>query len=336
MIGFYVHHHGNEHLHRALAVSRAFDRPVTGLSSLERPVLWPGAWVRLDRDDEGDTSGDPTVRGRVHWAPRGHPGLRSRMAEIAAWISHLQPSLLVVDGSVEVSLLARLHGVPVVSVVAPGHRGDDAHRLGFDVADALVAFWPAEAQEMLLDVPASVLRRIHPVGALSRFDEALAGRAARASRAERREVALIRSGRPGSWSPELLQEVREQTPGWTWTVVGQAHARDETDEAETIRRADVVVTHAGQGALADVAALRRPAVVVPEPSPHDEQRVTAEVLRRAALPVLVTDQPIGTDWAERLTEAAALDGEDWARWCDGDAIGRLLDVVRATAKVEPS
>ena len=153
---------------------------------------------------------------------------------------------------------------------------------------------------MLLDVPASVLRRIHPVGALSRFDEALAGRAARASRAERREVALIRSGRPGSWSPELLEYwCRPRAgPGPSW----QAHARDETDEAETIRRADVVVTHAGQGALADVAALRRPAVVVPEPSPHDEQRVTAEALRRAGLPVLVTAQPTATEWAERLTE----------------------------------
>jgi hypothetical protein len=49
--------------------------------------------------------------------------------------------------------------------------------------------------------------------------------------------------------------------------------------------ADVVITHAGQSCVADVAAARRPAIVLPQPRPFDEQHATAETLRRHRLAV---------------------------------------------------
>ena len=40
MIGYYVHHQGNGHLHRAMTVAPHLPEPVTGFSSLPRPESW--------------------------------------------------------------------------------------------------------------------------------------------------------------------------------------------------------------------------------------------------------------------------------------------------------
>ncbi len=96
-----------------------------------------------------------------------------------------------------------------------------------------------------------------------------------------------------------------------------------------IRDAAVVVTHAGQNAVAEVAAARRPVVVVPQQRPHDEQRTTARVLASGEWPAVVLD-----DWPDDegpLDAAAELDGEQWAAWCDGRAVERFADVVSAVA-----
>ena len=75
------------------------------------------------------------------------------MATLASWIARERPAAVVVDVSVEVALLARLCGTPVVVVALPGERTDRTHRAAYDLADALLAPWPAEAHAR--DWPAS-------------------------------------------------------------------------------------------------------------------------------------------------------------------------------------
>ena len=129
VIGYYVHHVGAGHLHRARAVAAGW-RPRSPVSPRCRgPRLARATWVRLVRDDYAPDPCDPTARGRLHWVPerRRRPappdGRACRRGSTTA-----RPDVLVSDVSVEVALLARLHGVPVVSVVLPGRRGDRAHR----------------------------------------------------------------------------------------------------------------------------------------------------------------------------------------------------------------
>ncbi|MFC8762138.1 MULTISPECIES: glycosyltransferase [Streptomyces] len=45
----------------------------------------------------------------------------------------------------------------------------------------------------------------------------------------------------------------------------------------------MVVTHAGQNAVAECAAARVPAVVVPQSRPHGEQHATAHALAEGGL-----------------------------------------------------
>lgn len=314
-IGYYVHHVGRGHLHRATALATHLAQtggpPVTGLSSLPRPVGWPGDWIRLARDDDGDTPSS-TARGRLHWAPLQHDGLLSRTAAVSAWIERERPRAVIVDVSVEMVLLVRLHGVPVVSVVQPGRRDDPAHLLGFDLADALVAFWPPEAHGMLLGVPPQTRERVRCLGALSRFP--VHDRPPR--RAGRRALLLLGGG--GHSRPPV------PAGAWAWTTLGVDSWVD--DPSRLLRAADVVVTHAGQNALAEAAATRCPAVVVPQERPHEEQVTTAMALRDGGWPVVVLDEWPTDD--EALDKAALLDGDSWSGWCDGLAVERYGSVVR--------
>ena len=99
------------------------------------------------------------------------------------------------------------------------------------------------------------------------------------------------------------------------------------DPSPFLLGADVVVTQAGESALADVAAHRRPAVVVPSDRPHGEQEATAALLARGDWPAVVVPRFPSTGWAELLDRAAALDGRAWSSWCDGRAAERFADIV---------
>jgi len=62
---------------------------------------------------------------------------------------------MMVDVSVEVSVLARLMGVPVVTMVLPGSRSDQPHRLGYALAAMLIA---KPCSRMRITVPSSFPR----------------------------------------------------------------------------------------------------------------------------------------------------------------------------------
>lgn len=320
MIGYYVHHVGRGHLHRATALASLLDHPVTGLSSLPRPDGWEGEWIELERDDTTGPGADPTAHGALHWVPERDPGLLDRMSTISQWCAKARPDLMVSDVSVEVALLARLHGIRVLSVVLPGHRADAAHRLGFAASAALVSFWPESAAGMVSGIDTAAMRRWHRVGAMSRYpvsDTPAPG--------ARRVVVLNGSGGDAVGAAEI-EAAREQTPDWDWQVLGPGGSW-VADPYPVLLGADVIVTHAGQNALAEVASARRPAVVVPGDRPHLEQRTTAQVLADGPWPVLVESQFPTTGWRERLETAAALDGTAWSSWCDGQAATRFAAVV---------
>jgi hypothetical protein len=337
MIGYYVHHHGRGHVTRASTLLPHLPpgEEVTGLSSLARPPGWPQLWVQLDPDADDDPfelPADPTAGGTFHWVPRGHDGLRSRMSTISRWIDATRPSVVVVDTSVEVAALCRLHGVPVVSLIQPGDRTDRPHVLGLGLAERLVAPWPAHVADVVRGVDPADPRLVH-VGAFSRFDDR---EPAAPPPAGSRQVVVLAGAGGSALTQEALQHARETTPGWEWTVLGGPDGTWVDDPWAALCAADVVVTHAGQNALAEVAAARRPAVVVPEERPHDEQRTTAAALHAdGRLPVVVRDRFPDHGWPQVLERAARLDGDCWSLWNDGHGAARLADVVLEVAGLAP-
>jgi hypothetical protein len=333
VIGYYIHHQGRGHLHRAQVLAAglaAAGEQVTGLSSLPRPASWPGAWLQLPRDDVADRHVDATAGGRLHWVPVGDEGHRQRMTMLSRWIDETVPSAVVVDVSAEVALLVRLHGVRVVSMVLPGRRTDPAHLTAFHLSSALVAAWPVDAGAgdltMTPGLPDELCSRLVPIGGVSRLPVAHPG-----PRRPGPRRAVVLQGRGGQRLTEhVAPELDELLPGWQWTVLG-GEGTWVDDPAAALLDADVVVTNAGQGSVADVAACRRPAVVVPSPRPFAEQMTTAEVLGRGRWPAVTAATTAEALTPEVLDRAQRLDGSLWAGWCDGEAPVRFAAFVQALA-----
>jgi len=329
VIGYYVHHVGRGHLRHAQSIAAELKQPLTGLSSLPRPAGWRGDWITLARDDEAVHPVDPRAFGQLHWAPRGDTGLRARMAAIARWIETTGPTVLVVDVSVEVAVCARLFGIPVVVMALPGNRSDPAHRLGYSLADKIIAPWPPGLAALDRPLGSWVKRTVH-VGGISRF--AGRDRPAPAGRGSARVLVLEGTGGAARTDAEI-QAAAAATPGHSWRRLGIGSW--VADPWETICRADVVVSHAGLGALADIAAARRPAIVFPQPRPHDEQQVTVAALSDAKLAVTAPGWPEPHEWPHYLEQAGRLGGAGWARWCahDGGARRAAAAITRVAGEV---
>ena len=328
MIGYYVHHHGSGHLSRATALARVLGDDLTGLSSLARPAGWTGDWLQLPADTGPDTDEpvDPTARGALHWVPRRAAGVRARAAALSDWLERARPRAIVTDVSVEVALLARLHGIPVVVVAQPGRRDDEAHRLAYRIADRVVGFWPAGFDVLQTAEPLG--ERFAAVGALSRFPvaEPVDGAASSGD-------ILVFSGTGGSGPGSLnavVRAARAALPDRHFTELVDASA---AQVEAALARASLVFSHCGQNAVAEIASARVPAVLVAEPRPFAEQEAMAAALAVSDLPVeVITAESAETaDWTALAARLEAADGDAWAEWVDGSAAERAAQVIRDVA-----
>lgn len=302
MIGWYVHHHGHGHANRATQVARHLAAPVVGLGSMPRPEGWPGTWVTLPADVVTDAT-DPTAGGVFHWAPLGVAGHRNRLADIAGLLRQ-EVSLMVVDVSAEVSLLARLMGVRTVVFGMRGDRRDRPHRAAYDSADLIIAPWPGLATEPTW--PEHWLAKTCHVGAISRFDDCTV------SPPEGHNRVLAMWGAGGSTvSPADFRAATLATPGWEWRIRIPG-TRPSPDIWADLNWADVVITHAGQNAVAEVAAAERPAVVVAQPRPYDEQHATVAALRSLGCCVALDAWPAPEHWPSLLVHAQGF--QAWDLW----------------------
>ena len=329
-VAWYVHHHGSGHLGRLRAVAPHLDADVVALSTLPEPAGLPAHvdWVRLDRDDDPDPSGrppaaaDPAAGGLLHWAPLLHPGHRGRLARIARELDARAAATIVVDVSVEVTVFARLLGVPPVLVAQPGLRDDGPHALGLRAAARVLAPWPADV------LPAAHLEpvrdRVVFTGGISRFD-------GRETPGAAREGVLVLGGRGGSGvTAEHVDAAARATPGRRWTALGAGAAWSD-DPWRELTAAQTVVSFAGQNSVADLAVAGARAVVVPQDRPFDEQAVTARALGRAGLAVVEPVWPEPDRWPEVLDRAEALE-PDWSVWGTAGAAARAAEAIVDVAR----
>lgn len=330
VIGYYVHHQGRGHLHRAVAIAARAQTLITGLSTLPRPVDWAGDWVELADDAGAGPETRPDAGGRLHYVPYAHDGLRSRMAALSAWIADTRPDALVVDVSVEVALLARLHGVPVLTMAQPGRRRDPAHTLGYSVSEQILAPWPALAGQIWqADATATTGKVVH-LGAISRFG-VLTGPVLGTP-----STVLVLNGVGGGALTGPVGRAAAATPDWDWAHLGPGGVWLD-DPWPLLTTAAVVVSHCGQNAVAEIAAARRRAILVPQRRPFGEQSAMAAALRRVGAPAIVLDAwPAPSVWPDLLQRAEALDGAGWSVWNDGAGpalAARTLDAAATSRAV---
>ncbi|MDQ4038950.1 MAG: hypothetical protein M3313_11545 [Actinomycetota bacterium] len=353
MIGYYAHHVGAGHLHRAAAVAAHLGRGMTVLTSADCHVSVNQ--VRLARDDDPPAEGDVTAGHSLHWVPVGHNGLRDRTSQIVGWTEEQRCSVLVSDVSVEVLLLTRLLSIPPVAVAMRGRRLDRPHALGYDVSCAIIAPWPRLTHGRW---PQRWLDKTVWVGPVSRFD----GRARVPGRCQGPgRCVVLMLGRGGDSMTETALSEAAAVPDTHWHLLGRppehpevstaeqhggssdrdGRDRDSVDRGSSDRhatveragwladpwpvlcRADVVVTAPGDAAIADIAAAGRPLIVVPQHRPFDEQQAQAAALVRHWLCLSVPTWPDRQHWPELLDRAQSLGGAGWSAYYDGLGSARM-------------
>lgn len=327
MIGLYVHHHGRGHVARAEAILRHLRSPATVLSSADLTGADLGGATVVELPLDVPAAGEPPPPDpppHLHHAPLDCAGQRERTARIATWIARVRPSVLVVDVSVEVALLARLCGVPYVYVRQHGERTDLPHRLAYAGASALLAPYPAWLEEGDTGV-----RTVY-TGGFSRLD----GRPGRDAPGRRR--ALVLQGGGGGEVP--AEALARAAPEWTVLVAGgvpaaagarAVHLGRLDDPWEALLDADVVVGHAGHNVVMEAAAARRPLVCVAEDRPFGEQHAKAAALRRTGTAVVRETWPRAEQWQAALDEALAMGDAGARRLCDGRGAGRAAAFLDA-------
>ncbi|ARJ03934.1 hypothetical protein GCM10010988_26120 [Cnuibacter physcomitrellae] len=333
-IGWYVHHHGAGHLTRLLAVRPHLDDEVVVLSSMPAPSSLPPRtrWVALPRDDDGfggstgaaeaPVEADPTVGGLLHWAPLGHAGHRARLASIADVARDSTLDAMVVDVSVEVTLLSRLLGIPTVVFSQPGDRTDEPHRLAYRAASAIIAPWPEGVLSDAALLPVS--DRVRWTGGISRYEPVPS--ASRSASATSRGGGVVVLGAHPGLDVEGLRLAAEGA-GLAMTRVGATRETWTADPWPLLVAADVVISAAGQNSVADLAAADARAIVLPQARPFGEQDATGRVLDSLGLAV-VAAPPRGAEAWRGLLDAALGLRPDWGRWQVAGAARRAADSIR--------
>lgn len=333
-IGYYVHHQGAGHLHRAMSIARHLARPVTllgtGLGKVDAAVLdLPDD--RLTEVFEG-RDGESERPEAFHYAPLGHDGVRTRMAMLARWMQEQNPALLIVDVSVEIALFGRLLSVPTLVVRLAGDRTDVPHLEAFRAATRLIAPFPE-----ILDSPETPAW----VGAKTIYAGLLAERSAGASEGDGRVVVLLGRGGDGVSGRDLADAART-VPDRAWHVLGEVSGETTAppnlhlhgwveDVASRLAPATIVVGSGGDGVLAAVAAAGKRFVCLPQPRAFREQAAKAERLARIGAAVTLYRWPDAGDWPGLLDRAMRLDPGRLASLVQDGAVRDLARAIDAIA-----
>ncbi|MFX4084890.1 glycosyltransferase [Sphingobium yanoikuyae] len=337
-IGYYVHHHGDGHRQRAIAIGQSLDNVMLMGSGLAyRTGNLPFLDLPDDRLDDSFAGIDHVDRpSSLHYAPLDHEGLRQRTALMTGWIAEARPRLMVVDVSAEVAMLARLASVPTVYVRLSGRRLDAAHLDAFRAATALLAPF----QDALDDdeTPRWVREKTFYAPGIVR--------SASQNISANDDVVLVVLGRGGAISNgEHWAAAARAAPAWQWRVIGPCTVPADlppnlelpgwVDDADAqIAAARVVIGAAGDGVVSAVLSARRPFICLPEPRPFDEQASKANRLAAVGGAIVRHEWPKPQEWPSLIGRAIA-QNQQWSACLESESgperVARWLDDLCARA-----
>lgn len=313
-IGYYVHHQGDGHLQRALAIAAHAPERVmlmgTGLAGRTGALRYID--LPDDRTSGSDFDGQDGALTRplaLHYAPLHHDGIRRRMSLIAGWIASEKPALVVVDVSVEMAMLARLCATPVVYIRLSGLRDDAAHLDAFRLSEALLAPFDHRLDDP--DVAKWVREKtVFCPGIVAPAVQSVTQR-------PHTTLVVVGNGGPAADGNALAAAARS-TPDRRWRVIGRCVPPEDCprnldiagwvdDPAVEIARAEVVIGAAGDGLVGHIIAAPRPFVCIPEDRPYHEQRQKAAALQRNRAAMVLDRWPAAEEWSGILESAKQID-----------------------------
>jgi hypothetical protein len=322
---FYVHHHGAGHVMRAISIARTLPGiPIVFMGSNLKPYLHlipeDISCVHLPKDipEEDERVWPAEALSFLHYAPLGLRGQRERTAMITQTLSGPGPMVLIVDVSVEVTLLARLCGVPTIVIRQHGDRNDLAHLQAYESAALLIAPF-SKAMEPPSAMP-SVNEKTLYAGGFSKYS----GIKVNPVIAEKSHQVAILLGEGGtSVHSAFIKHLAEVCKDYQFQVIGMAKPADEAvhpgvtwhgklpDPAPVLQECAIVIGNAGHNTVMELADLNKRFICIPEDRPFNEQRQKAELLALNSNAVVIYPEEMDrVDWQSVLDRLQA----EKARW----------------------
>lgn len=334
-----MHHHGTGHLTRTLEVVKHIRIPVKILCSRDKPVGLPKnvTYIQLPLDtDEQSLAGDSPDF--LHFSAVRSNAINERMIKIVNECTDIR--LLVVDVSVEVTLLARLLSVPTIVTYMQGERNDTAHHIAYKSAESLIAYYPAMLSHP--DTPQWVIDKTMHAGCFSKSlgRTPISTSEAKESLGVSGKMVLVATSLGGNGvSLKFINKLAKHTPDWTWVVVGLIS--NEVNSIDNVRisgvqndiwpylcAADVVIGSGGYNMIMEIGSASKPALLIPEERPFKEQYYNVRALSRIGIVTMYDsfqDIPVGS--INGILNDIQLKATDWPAILNPQAPKKSADFI---------
>jgi predicted glycosyltransferase len=342
IVCFYVHHHGAGHVMRAISIAKSLEGvSMIFMGSNLKPHLHripeTVSCVHLPEDvpadDELAYADQPLSF--LHYAPIRLRGQRERTAMITNTLNSPAPMVLIVDVSVEVTLLARLCGVPTVVIRQHGDRNDLAHLQAYESAALLIAPFSKAMQ------PPSALAWVNEktmyAGGFSKYSSLTTD----TNQKEKSNHVAILIGEGGtSINSRLITHLAEFCRDYHFQVIGMDKPLDEqahpgitwqgklADPAELLASCAVVIGNAGHNTVMEMADLNKRFICLPEERPFNEQRQKANLLALNSNASVIYPEDLDTvDWKEEVRKQQATIPQ-WNNLTNPEALRHITTAIK--------
>lgn len=325
-LGYYAHHHGSGHITKAMRIIEHIEAPVKLFSSAEpsEKLNDKNSHVKLplDIDTASQTGSTPSF---LHFSANKSSAIHDRMHILAKELHDVR--VLLVDVSVEITLLARLLSIPTIVMRMHGQRTDTPHLLAYESAEQLIAPFPAILEQE--NTPQWIQDKTTYIGGFSKFQQRdpLSIYKAREilGTHKKKIVTVITSlGGNGVQLSDIVAMARE-SPKWDWLIAGKTSSYDKElppnlhlygvvdDTWPYLCAANVIMGSAGQNTIMEIATANKPAVIIPESRPFREQEEKAKSLKNHGLATVfsTTQALLEADVASVLEATSAMEA-NWS------------------------
>ena len=345
-IAFYIHHQGAGHVMRAITIASVLNGfRICFLGSNLKPYLSQipdeiqCIHLPLDVPIENEHLYSNDALSYLHYAPLGVNGIRERTALLTGVFKDKYPILLIVDVSVEITLLARLCGIPSIVVMQHGNRNDLPHQQAYESAEILIAPF---SQALGLSFEEDWINaKIVYTGGFSRYNSIATDQG---SSEERQNIAVLIGKGGTSIDSGFIRLLSNACPDHTFHIIGSVSYEDDnfahnikfhgnvTDPKWVLDSCRVVIGNAGHNTVMEMADLNKRFICIPEERPFEEQQYKAALLAKNGNAKVIQPANLrSTDWAEELVIAED-HLPDWLGVTDAAALGNIANVIKETVE----
>lgn len=343
-IAFYIHHHGSGHLMRAISIASKLNRPVTfmgsGLRQHQQLIPEYVTCIHLPLDVGTGTDVYESTGSEVdalHYAPLNVKGIRDRNQILGNFFVSAFPVILIVDVSMEITLFARLCGIPTIVMRQHGYRNDPAHLAAYQSASLLIAPYPQAIQSDSLDW---VDRKTIFSGGFSRYSE----REIKEQDGNPYQIAVLCGKGGTSLSARFLNHLAITCPMYEFHGIGNMeevsihhpsnlrYHGEIDDPIQVLASCRLIIGNGGHNTVMEATSLEKRFICIPEERPFDEQLHKARMLQKVFdTPIITTGELYTVDWST-LIQIVLSKPADWDGMIDKNSLSKIASAIEGLGK----